>query len=194
MSRELTNLEQLLDRIAEAARDRERVTLDEIIESVGRRSFGPLLLLAGVLTVSPLSGIPGMPTTMGIFTMLIGSQLLLGRKYFWLPRWLLKRSVARNRLEKALKWLRPPARYIDRLLRPRLAFMLQGPGIYAIALICTMMAVTMPFMEVVPFSVNGVGAALATFGVAMIANDGLVVLIAFTFTILSFGLFFRYLF
>jgi hypothetical protein len=190
---ELTNLEQLLDRIADAARDHDQVSLDGIVESVGRRSFGPLLLLAGVITVSPLSGIPGMPTTMGVFTMLIGVQLLSGRESFWLPGWLLRRSVGRNRLETALKWMRPPARFIDRFLRPRLAVLLHGAGNYAIALICTLMAATMPFMEVVPFSVNGVGAALATFGVALIANDGLVALIAFTFTILTFGLFINYL-
>jgi hypothetical protein len=193
MSQEPTNLEQLLDRITEAENDRDRVSLDEIIESVGRRSFGPLLLLAGIITVSPLSGIPGMPTTMGVFTFLIAVQLLFGRKSFWLPAWLLKRSVARDRLDKAMKWVRPPARFIDRFLRPRLPALIHGAGNYAIAIVCTMMAITMPFMEVVPFSVNGVGAALATFGVALIASDGFVALLAFIFTGLTLGLALFYL-
>jgi hypothetical protein len=194
MAREITNLEQLLDRIAQAATDRDRVSIGSIVESVGRKSFGPLLLLAGVLTVSPLSGIPGMPTTMGVFTLLIAIQLLVGREYFWLPAWLLKRSVTRKRLETALKWMRPPARQIDRFLRPRLSALLHGPGNYAIAIVCTLMAVTMPFMEVVPFSVNGIGAALATFGVSLIADDGLVALLAFMLTSLAIGLLVYYLF
>jgi hypothetical protein len=194
MSQEPTNLEQLLDRIAEAARDRDQVSLGEIVESVGRKSFGPLLLLAGVITVSPLSGIPGMPTTMGVFTFLIAVQLLVGREYFWLPERLLKRSVNRNRLDKALEWVRPPARYIDRFLRPRLPALLHGAGNYVIAIVCTLLAATMPLMEVVPFSVNGVGAALATFGVALIADDGLVALIAFLFVALTISLVAYYLF
>lgn len=49
-----TNLEELLDRLDEAAEEEDDVTLDTVMDEVGRRSFGPLLLLTGLLMM-PLS-------------------------------------------------------------------------------------------------------------------------------------------
>lgn len=188
MAQEPKDLEQLLDRIGESASDKDEVSLDTIVEGVGRRSFGPLLLMAGVILASPLSGIPGMPTSMGVLVMLIALQLLIGRKGFWLPRWLLKRSVARDKLDKTLKWLRPPARFIDRFLRPRMPVFVQRSGIYVIGIVCVLIALGVPLMEVVPFSASGAGIAIAIFGLSLVACDGLLALLGFILTGIVFGL------
>jgi|GEM_PF-77717 len=188
MAPELTNLEQLLDQMATAARGREEVSLGALVEAVGSRSFGPLLLLVGVVLASPLSGVPGMATTMAVLVMSIAVQLLFGRKHFWMPRWLLNRSVSRDRFIRALDWLHPPARWIDRWLRPRLTVLVHRSGAYAIAIICTVIAVGMPAMELVPFSASSAGVALAAFGLSLVAHDGLLALIAFAFTAGTFGL------
>ncbi len=53
---------------------------DEIVEAVGERSFGSILLLAGIITLTPLIGdIPGVPSIMGLIVFLIAIQLLIGR-------------------------------------------------------------------------------------------------------------------
>jgi hypothetical protein len=122
-----------------------------------------------------------------MFVLLITGQLLLGREYVWLPRWLLKRSVAQDTLCKALGWLRKPARYVDRLLRPRLTALTHTVGMYVIASVCVVIAAAMPVMEVVPFVANGAGAALTAFGLALVAHDGLLAIFAFAFTALTLG-------
>ncbi len=155
MAKELKNLEHLIDRIGEAAADSDRVTLGMIMEAVGSRSFGPLLAMVGVILFSPLSGIPGMPTTMGMIVLLIAVQLLLGIKRFWLPGFLMKRAVSPEKLEKALDRLRPAARFIDRGLRPRLSFLIYGVGLGVVAIACIAIATVMPVMEIVQqFTVN----------------------------------------
>lgn len=112
-----------------ADKDKDAVTLGALIDEIGTRSFGPLLLLAGLVTVMPIVGdIPGVPTVMALLVLLVAGQLLLGREHFWLPRWVLDRRVRRDRLVRALGWLRRPARWVDRLLRPRLAWLVRGPG------------------------------------------------------------------
>ena len=186
--RKVTNLEQLLDRITEAARGRHRVSLGGILEVVGRRSFGPLLLFAGLIAVSPVIGdTPGVPTAVGLFVLLVTGQLLFGREYVWLPRWLLERSVAQDKLCKALGWLRKPARFVDRLLRPRMTALTHTIGTYVIAAVCVVIAGAMPVMEVVPFVANGAGAALTAFGLALVAHDGLLAILAFGFTAITLG-------
>jgi hypothetical protein len=189
MSKEPRNLQQLLDRIAGAAEDRDRVSVDRVLEVIGRRSYGPLLLVAGLATLAPVIGdIPGVPTIIGLVVFLAAVQLLIGREYFWLPRWLLDRSMARDKFCRGLQWLRPPARFFDRFLRPRLMILTQGAAIYVIALVCVLIAAAMPPMELVPFSANGAGAALTMFGLSLIARDGLLALLAFAFTAVTVGL------
>jgi hypothetical protein len=97
----ITNLEQLLKRIGEAVKDQERVSLGLILEVVGHRSFGPILLVAGLIMLAPLIGdIPGVPVMMGMLVVLTAGQLLFRREHLWLPRWLLKRSVAQDKLDR----------------------------------------------------------------------------------------------
>jgi len=187
-NQELTDLEQLLDLIEVAAHERERISLDAILDAVGRRSFGPLLLVAGLATLAPIIGdIPGVPTLMAVLVLLTAGQLLFRREHIWLPHWLLNRSVAHDKLCKALDWLRPPARFLDRWLRPRLTVLTRGVGLSVIAVACLLVALAMPAMEMVPFSANGAGAALTAFGLALISRDGLLALFALTVMAGTFG-------
>lgn len=187
-NQESSTVEQLLDRIGGADTESDRVSLRAILDAVGRRSFGPLILVAGLVTLAPLIGdIPGVPTIMATFVLLTAGQLLFGREYFWLPQWLLARSVSRDKLCKALAWLRRPARFFDRVLRPRLTMLTRGPGTYAIAVVCIIIALAMPPMELVPFSANGAGAALTAFGLSLIARDGLLALLALVVTAVTLG-------
>src|SRR5690606_865281 len=122
----LTSLEQLLARMDEAREGQNTVSLERLMDTIGRRSFGPILLLIGVILVSPLSGIPGLPSTMGVAVLLLSLQMLLRRKYIWLPDWILRRSISQSKMAKATSWMRRPARFIDRLLRERLSFLVDG--------------------------------------------------------------------
>ena len=178
-----TNLEGLLDKLERAPDDAgDRVTLGDIVEATGSRSFGPLLLVAGLIAASPLAAIPGMPTTLGVLVALITVQFLLRRRHFWLPRWLLNRRLKRETYCKALAWMRKPAHFIDRFLRPRLESVTRRTGLYAIALICALIGVAMPSLEIVPLSAHVAGLALTAFGLALIAKDGVVGLVALGIT------------
>lgn len=179
----LTTINHVLDKILKSSEDCDEVSIGDILEMVGRRSFGPILLVAGIITLAPLVGdIPGVPTIMGTIVFLIAIQLLLNQQNLWLPKILLKRSVEKKKLHKALKKLEKPAKFIDRFLRPRLRFLTEGPMIYVIAAICLLISLAMPLMEFVPFSANFAGAALTAFGLSLIAKDGLLALMGHIFT------------
>jgi hypothetical protein len=178
-------LERLLDRLREAESEagagagKDQISFDAILDAVGRRSFGPLLLLAGVVTLMPLVGdIPGVPTLMGLFVVLTAAQLLLGRDNFWLPGWLLRRSVDRSKIENGVSWLRRPAGWIDRVLRPRLSFLVEGPGAWVVGVASLLVGLAMPPMELVPFSANIAGLALSALGLALITKDGILAIVA----------------
>jgi len=171
------NFGQLIDRIGAVAITRERVRLATLLDALGSRAYGPVLLLVGMILFSPLSGIPGVPTLMGIALLIISLQMLLGRGSLWLPGWLLSRSVSSTRLVRTLNRLRGPAARIDWFLRRRLLHLVSGGGTVLVAMCSLTLACLMPLMEVVPFSATAAGVAVLLFGLGLVAADGVFVLL-----------------
>lgn len=179
----VTTLEELLDSLRRAGADRDQVSIGRILEVVGRRSFGPILLFAGLITFAPLIGdIPGVPTIVGLLVLLVAVQLLFHRDHVWLPDWLLRRSASKDKLEKAVQKSRRPARAIDKVVHPRLTNLTSGRSANMILTASILICAATPLMELVPFSANVAGAALIAFGLALIAHDGLLALFALACT------------
>lgn len=178
-----TSLEQLLDRIQDGSRDMRVVSVESVLDLVGPRSFGPVVVLAGLITLAPIIGdIPGVPTLMGILVTATIGQLLCRRQSIWLPRWLAQRYVSRHKLVRGLEWLRPAARFLDRWTRPRLIVIVRRPGLDMLALCCIGVALLIPMLELIPFSANLAGLAWMAYGLAMIARDGLIAVVALSAT------------
>ncbi len=176
------SLNELLDRIAKVAEEHEEISMEQVMEAVGRRSFGPILLLVGVIAVAPGVGdIPGVATILGIFVLIVSVQLLFGRDDFWLPKWILNRKSKRETLNKMAtsQWVRMPARWIDHVVKHRLEILTGQTATYAIAVACTVMALAMPMTELVPLSTTLLSLGLVAFGISLVANDGLMALLGF---------------
>lgn len=173
------SLKELLDRLRDGTDGQRRVSVGDILAVVGERSFGPLALVAGLVTLAPLIGdIPGVPTLLALMVLLTVGQLLFQRETIWIPARLANRSMEQEKLDRGLDWLEKPARFLDRWTRPRLVFLVRGPGQYVMAVLCLLVAAAMPLMEIIPFSANGGGLALVAFGLAIIARDGLLAVFA----------------
>ncbi|MCO7247890.1 MULTISPECIES: exopolysaccharide biosynthesis protein [unclassified Halomonas] len=178
--REGSTLMDLIASLERMEQDAQRVSVDDVVHAVGRRSFGPLLLVTGLITLAPIIGdIPGMPTLMALLVLLVSVQLLAGRETFWLPNWMLKRSISRHKFDKGIYYLKKPARWIDGLLRIRLPWLTGYIGIRVTAFVCLLIALAMPPMEFIPFSANGAGLALSLLGLGLVARDGAALVLGF---------------
>lgn len=175
--RDLRTLEEVLRRMASAGED-GTVCVGHLLDAMGQRSFGPLLLVPSLIVVSPLSGIPGLSTVSGAIIALIAVQMLVGRHVVWLPRRLRGRCLDQRQLERAVGFLYPAARVADRLVRPRLSVFTHRPFSRLIAAVCIAMAALMPLLELVPFASSIVAAAIAAFALALIAHDGVLAIVA----------------
>ncbi len=179
MSDDIDGLQKLVERIHLIDGGHDPVDLEAVLLQIGRRSFGTILLFAGIVVLVPLIGdIPGVPSLAAVLVAITSMQLLAGRQHFWLPGFLLKRSISRARLEKTLKFVQGPARFTDRFTRRRLEFFVSQTSTRAIGAATLGVALVMPVLELIPFSANLAGIALCAFGVALIARDGLFALIS----------------
>jgi hypothetical protein len=182
MAKALPDLFGLLDGLAKAGRKENEMSVRDVRDTVGRRSFAPLLLTTSLIGFTPLGGVPGVPTTLAILIVLIAAQIVVGRQALWLPRFLLDRKVKGRKVASAAKSLQPFARLVDRAIRPRLTFLTERPSSYVIAITCILIAVTVPPLELVPFVDMPLWAALAAFALALAAHDGLLAIAAFILT------------
>jgi hypothetical protein len=179
---QVQSLAEVVERITEAGDGDGPISVQEIVESVGQRSFGALLLVPGLIVLSPISGIPGVPTLGGIAVLLIAGQMLIGRESFWLPGFIVRRTITRERMGKGRGFLLPVARFVDRVIRPRLTRLTKAPFSYVIAATCVLIALVMPPLEAILFANVATAAAISAFGLSLVAHDGLLALVAFGFT------------
>jgi hypothetical protein len=107
---------EVLDRLDKLGASRERVTLDDIQECLGRDAFGPALLTLGLLALSPIGDIPGAPTVLSIFIVSVGVQMAAGRSEFWLPRAFANRSFNGRRLCRTVSLFRPVVRVLGMII------------------------------------------------------------------------------
>ncbi|MCS4505508.1 hypothetical protein KBTX_00669 [wastewater metagenome] len=168
----------LVERLIALANTRRRLSIESMLAVSGQRSFGPLLLLAGLIATSPLSGILGVPTLTAAIVLLVAGQMLAGRRHIWLPRWILSRALPAATTARALHTIRRPAAVIDRLLHPRLTLLTAGTGNRLVACACVAIAISMPPLELFPFAATSAGILITLLSLAVIANDGLIALIA----------------
>ena len=156
----------------------ERVSIADLLTAVGRRSYGPVLLLLGFIAVSPLTLVPGANWLVALVTLIFAVQIVIGLKYPWLPRKALTVSFPRKHMVSGIKALEKHAYVVDRILRPRLTFLTRVPFINIVALACVAAAlITFP-LGLVPFGPLLPGLTILLFGLALTARDGVVLLLA----------------
>ncbi|VDS08333.1 Exopolysaccharide synthesis, ExoD [Paracoccus haematequi] len=165
-------IRELLEAAGDAS-DGDTTTVGQIVESLGENSLTPNLIFVALAVVSPLSGIPLFSSICGITIALISTQMLVGRDHLWLPGFVMSRQIDSGRLDRALQALRRPAGWLDRITRPRLRLLVRGPVRKLTQALCMICGMTMPFLEVVPFTSTLLGAVVSLLAFGMLARDGL---------------------
>lgn len=148
------------------------VTIGEILDIVGRRAYGPLVLIIGLLSVSPASLIPGSTWAFAALTLLIAVQMTFGLKHPWLPKKALAVSLPEKPVMEGLDKARPWTQRLDKVIRPRWTFLAKAPWVSVFALVCVGAAlITFP-LGFIPFAPLLPGLAIIFVGLGLTARDG----------------------
>ncbi len=172
-------LESILEQADDVAGENGKADLKALIESFGDRAFGPVLTLLGLLAISPVGAIPGVPIVLAAVVILFAGQILFGRTSPWLPGFLGEMSIKEEKIsemqDKAHGWL---AR-IDGFLRPRIKWATGEVARRIAAGIVILLSFVMMPLEAVPFAVAIPAVGITLFGIGLTARDGLVMLCGF---------------
>lgn len=166
----------LVDKVEARALAGEDVSIGLIQEVAGQRAAGPMLLLPTLVVISPLSIVPGIPTMVGINTILIAGQLALGRDRIWLPEWLRGRCLSAKHAKTLLRFLKPVSRAADGVVKRRFRFLTSAPLRRVGAAVCVLVGAIMPLLEFIPFTSTVAATIIAVFALAIAARDGFLAL------------------
>ena len=178
MSSQKKKLSELVKRLGELGDGQDRVSIHDIREVLGARSFGPIIAVPALIEITPIGGVPGVPTLIAVVIILVSAQMLFGRDHLWLPDVLERKALSGSRVRNGMKWLDRPADWIDRLLRPRFNWFSGNFGLRIVALLCILLCITVPPLELLPFASTIPMCAIALMGLGLMVRDGLVILIA----------------
>ena len=177
----------LSEMMAEIAADSDpTVTLGEIIHRLGHRAFGAMYFVFAAPNWLPMP--PGASTFFGFPLVLMTPQMIFGVRGPWLPNFIDERPIKRKTMADAFKKLIPWLRKVEKVSRPRLTFLFGPVGDRVIAFVCFLLSLIL--ILPIPLGNMAPAAAIAIFGLAMVQRDGILALLAYAISALSFGLLF----
>ncbi|PGH56714.1 exopolysaccharide biosynthesis protein [Azospirillum palustre] len=150
--------------------DRSKISLGEIMDALGDRAFGALLLILSIPNVLP---VPGLSTATGVPMILLGAQMAAGRHSPWLPRRMLAASFDRKAFLGVIRRAKPWAERVERHLRPRLPAM-AGPTaerLLGLAVVVLAVILSLPIV----FGNQPPALAIALIALGLMESDGVFV-------------------
>jgi len=169
---------EILDVLDALSKERERVSLGEIVESFGNRSYGPVLMIPLLVDWSPIGGVPGVQSFLALTAAIVAAQMMVGRQHLWLPGFVARRGISGEKLAKATVRLRGVARFMDRHFHGRLKPLTRAPFSRIAAGIVIAICLAVPPLDLIPFGGSGPMLAIAMFGLAILVRDGLLMIVA----------------
>jgi hypothetical protein len=149
-----------------AAHRGPRVTLAEVVDALGERGFGVLILLLALPNVVPGPAMPGLSAAFAIPLAFLAAQLGSGREEPRLPRWLLQRSMTLAGFRHLVGYAAPPIQRIERWLKPRRGVPEHRWLGLALLFLTLALAVPIPFANIPP------ALALTVIALGLIEKDG----------------------
>jgi hypothetical protein len=164
--------------------DSERVLVGELVDGLGDRAFGIVLLVLALPNWIP--GPPGPGLVFGAPMLIFAVQLMLGQHRLWLPGILRRRSFARADLRRIIERALPYLRRFENFCKPRLAIMTEGVGERLLGVLLFFLAavLTLP----VPFTNTLLGVTIAVIAVGIIEQDGYLILGGWVLGFLAMGI------
>jgi hypothetical protein len=156
----------------EADQRQAQITLADILELAGERTFGFLLVLLSLPSALPVPA-PGYSIPFGILIFLLAIQMVAGRKRPWFPKFFMKRSVTLKHAQQFFKAGLPWLRRLEGLSRPRMSGICTSrTGEVAMGVAIALMAISM----MIPLPLTNTFPAIGVFitGFSLIEDDGFI--------------------
>ncbi len=155
-----------------ADESRSRISIRDLFAALGDRAIGALMLVFALPNIFPTP--PGTSAILGAPLVFLTAQLTLGMSP-WLPGIIANRSMAREDFAKVAARITPWLARAERLLKPRLTWLVLPPVEYVIGLLSLLLAIVLALP--VPLGNMLPALAICFFSFAILERDGVCILL-----------------
>ncbi|MCS7009420.1 MAG: exopolysaccharide biosynthesis protein [Chthoniobacterales bacterium] len=163
-------LSQTLTRLLERSHGAEELTLGEVMERIGDRGFGILLVILSLPSALPLPA-AGYSTPFGLILCVLALQMLAGRTTPWIPKRARNAKLHGKFVDMMLAFFSRFFSKIEVLIRPRWGWVNTKGGRGLLGVLVFLMA----FLMVLPIPLTNTFPAFVIFliGIGLTEDDGL---------------------
>ncbi|AWC23515.1 MULTISPECIES: exopolysaccharide biosynthesis protein [Aminobacter] len=155
---------------AQLARDANgNISIGDIRDTLGKRSFAPLLVLFAAFNLLPLP--PGASAVLGLPLLIVAAQMAFGSNRAWLPNFITRRSLSADQFRTVTDWVIPRLIRLEEVVRPRYwpFWRKQGDRVIGIIALILSVSITLP----IPLGNWLPAFATALLGLALSERDGI---------------------
>lgn len=158
----------------------KRVSVGRILDVMGQRGFGPLLLLPSLLVISPVGELPGACAVLGAILFLISIQIVMGQDTPWFPRALRDITFSGKKFSERLKKMKPFTKSVDKYLENRLSSLASNEIVIRFtAFVCLLLSIAIAVLSIIPLAPLMLGLPSFAFSLGMTARDGVILLLGY---------------
>lgn len=159
----------------------ERMSVRELMDTLGDRSFGWCVIVFALLNLVPLPIGANMITSLPLI--LVTAQMTLGMERVRLPEAVMNRTFRRRSFQKLVLRLGPLMRPLERMTAPRLPMMFSP--VHERLLGVFLLVVSLTLFLPVPVSTWLLAISLLISGIGLVERDGLITLAGVVFGCLA---------
>ena len=177
------------ERISDALRrllreaDGRPLTIREMVEILHGRGLQFVVILLCLPFLAPVT-VPGISIPFGLAIALCGLRIAFGHKP-WLPAFILDRSISYSVLERMVHFGCTIYEKVEKVVRPRLEFLLAGPGMGILigsAIALSGIFLSLPIPPPFPLTNTIPGFAIICLSLGLMERDGGLILCGYVLT------------
>lgn len=174
-------LSQMLQGIA-ADETRVAISFGDLLAALQDRAFGALMIIFAFPNILPSP--PGLAGVLGLPLVILSAQMTMGRRP-WLPPFIARRSLPREKLQAVFTRATPWLARAERLLRHRLDPLTSSGAQRGIGLVCLILSLVL--ILPVPFGNSLPSIAICLFALGVLERDGLWIIGGLLFSVIAVG-------
>lgn len=177
MKNKISHSSDILLEIANNNELKGELTYQHILQILGERAFGIVLLFFALPSALPFSAVPGISAVFSIPIALFACQMIFARETLWLPKIIAKRTIHQKTISKIIHATVPYLTKVEYFLKPRWTFMtcrfmeiINGSIIFCLAIL---------LMLPIPLSNFIFAVLLIIFSLGLIEKDGILLIVGY---------------
>ena len=150
----------------------EKITIDELVTGLRRRSFGGLFVSLAIVGL-----IPGISFLIGILLIVPGIQMLLGYPNPVFPKFVREKTIEKEKLQKISEAVMPWIERLETYVKPRYSRLTGVPAPQIVGAI--VIALSLILMVPLPFSNFPPALAITLLSLGLMERDGVLIVLGF---------------